>query len=67
MKAYHMEILHNAMLPCCVIGFVKVKKDSHTVLLFKKGIPYEGLHANQMVEGVATSSEATLEVRQVVS
>ena len=56
-KANCMEILHNAVLPSCVIGFFKVEKDS----------PYEGLHANQMVKGAAASSEATLEVRQVVS
>ena len=60
-KANCMEILHNAVLPRCVIGFFKVEKDSHNVLLFKEGIPYEGLHANQMVEGAAASSEATLD------
>ena len=62
-----MEILHNVMLPRCVIGFFKVEKDSHNVHFFKEGIPYEGLHANEMVEGAAALSEATLEVRQVVS
>ena len=67
MKANLMEILHNAILPCCVIGFFKVEKDSNNVLLFKEGIPYEGLHANQMVKGATASSEATLEVGQVVS
>ena len=62
-----MEILHNAVLPCLVIGFFEVKEDSHNMLLFKEGIPYEGLPVNQMVEGAAASSKATLEVRQVVS
>ena len=45
-KANHMEIFHNPMLPCCVIGFFEVKKDSPKVLLFEEGIPYEGLHEN---------------------
>ena len=58
-KANWMEILHNAMLSCCVIRFFKVEKDSHNVLLFREGIPSEGLHVNQMVEGAVASSEAT--------
>ena len=58
-----MDILHNAMLLGCVMGFFKVKKD---VLLFKEGIPNESIHANQMVDGAVASSEATLEVGEVL-
>ena len=50
------------MLPCCVIGFFKVEKGSHNMLLFKEGIPHESLHVNQLVEGAVALSEATLEV-----
>ena len=59
MKANRMEILHNAMLPCCVISFFNVEKDSHNMLLFKESVFYEGLRANQMVKGSAASSKAT--------
>ena len=62
-----MEIFHNAVLPWCVIGFFEVKKDSHNVVLFKEGIPYEGLHVNQIVEGAVASFEATLEIEWVMS
>ena len=66
MKANHVEIF---IMLCCyvVIGFFEVEKDSDDVLLFKEGIPYEGLHAIQMVEGAEALSEATLEVGQVMS
>ena len=62
-----MEILHNAVLPHCVIGFFQVEKDSHNVLLFKEGILFEGLHESHMLEGAAALSKATLDVSQVVS
>ena len=45
----------------------EVEKGNYNVLLLRDGILYEGLHANQIVVGVAISSEATLEVEQAVS
>ena len=44
------------------VRFLQVKKYGYNMFLLNKGIPYEGLESDEMIEGASPSSEATLEL-----
>jgi hypothetical protein len=58
-------ILHDAVLPRRVISFSEIRKYGQNVLFSNKSVSYEGLYADQMVNGAISLSEAILEMGKV--
>ena len=54
------EVRQNAVLPCCVVSFFKVKENGYDMFLFNEGISNKRFKTNEMIQRTVVLPEAAL-------